>query len=87
MQAAFQEYVDNAVSKTINLPHDATVQDVYNAFMLAWRYGCKGITVYRDGCKANQVLTVNEPASLVTRPDILTAGLSLPPVTRTFTFI
>ncbi len=71
MQAAFQEYVDNAVSKTINLPHDATVQDVYNAFMLAWRYGCKGITVYRDGCKANQVLTVNEPASLVTRPDIL----------------
>jgi ribonucleoside-diphosphate reductase alpha chain len=60
MQAAFQKYTDNAISKTINLPENASPNDVRKAFWLAYKLKCKGITIYRYGSKPNQVLTFGD---------------------------
>ncbi|MDD4160750.1 MAG: adenosylcobalamin-dependent ribonucleoside-diphosphate reductase [Synergistaceae bacterium] len=55
-QGIFQKYTDLAVSKTVNLCHESSVKDVFDSYMLAWKLGCKGITIYRDGSKSMQVL-------------------------------
>lgn len=60
MQAAFQKYTDNAVSKTVNLPFEASIENVRKIFELAWKLKCKGITVFRYGSKPEQVLYTGE---------------------------
>lgn len=77
MQAAFQNYTDNAVSKTINFPNSATMEDIRSAYELAYQLGCKGVTVYRDGSRENQVLSLG-----ATTPGTLATEKKIAPRTR-----
>lgn len=71
MQAAWQDGIDASISSTVNLPHDATIKDVENIYMWAWKHGLKGITIYRAGCMREGILTTdnNKPGIDVTKRD------------------
>ncbi len=62
MQSVWQQYVDASISSTVNLPESATVDDVMELYLLAWRYGLKGVTVFRENCRRTGILTTEKPA-------------------------
>ncbi len=80
MQAVWQKYIDASISSTVNLPKTATVEDVYNLYMYAWEKGCKGITVFREGCQRDSILTTADqtaepdPTTLVGKKRKLITG-------------
>lgn len=84
MQAAFQKYVDNAVSKTVNFPNSATPEDVAEVYKLAYRLGCKGVTVYRDGSREGQVLSLGTSKKEAVTTSETSARAPRPRPTRTY---
>ena len=78
MQAAFQESVDAGISKTINFPNSATLEDVHTAYVMAWKLGCKGITVYRAGSREAEVLTAGSAEVPHEAPEEETQRLLVP---------
>ena len=85
MQAAFQKYTDNAVSKTINFPNSATVEDIQSAYELAYHLGCKGVTVYRDGSRESQVLYLGTQITTTEKTDQKVAPRTRPEITQGIT--
>ena len=80
MQAAWQQYIDASISSTVNLPNEATIEDVYDLYMNAWRSGLKGITIFRDGCARVGVLTTSDDTKeeITTEKSNLSRGYIIP---------
>ena len=64
VQSELQKYIDASISSTINLPKETTVEEVENIYINAWKYGLKGVTIYRSGCKREGILTVDKPTDI-----------------------
>ena len=71
MQAAWQKYIDASISSTVNLPNSATIDEIYDIYIEAWKAGLKGITVYRDGCARTGILTTAKKENLKTEKEIM----------------
>jgi ribonucleoside-diphosphate reductase alpha chain len=82
MQAAFQKYTDNAVSKTVNFPNEATEEDVEKVYRLAYKLGCKGVTIYRDRSREEQVLNISKVETLPRNIDEKRTPRKRPSITR-----
>jgi ribonucleoside-diphosphate reductase alpha chain len=80
MQAVWQKHIDNSISKTINLPNSATEDDIRHAYILAWQNGCKGITVYRDGCRSHQALSTQKKADTQPQTNEIPAAAEAGPI-------
>jgi ribonucleoside-diphosphate reductase alpha chain len=68
MQSVWQHYIDASISSTVNLPKETTVKEVFDLYLLAWKKGLKGITIYRDGCKRAGILITKDTTSTVEQP-------------------
>ena len=82
MQAAWQSNISNGISKTINMPHDSTIEDVSAAYFLAWEEGCKGITIYRSGTRDIEVLTTKKESGIIEPLDIKVIENNIYPYNR-----
>lgn len=71
MQAAWQKHIDASISSTVNLPYDATPEDVFNLYVEAWKAGLKGITVFRDGCRRASILSTEPQKKPESKPEVV----------------